>query len=327
MAAPAPPRLIERGKFGVSVWTHVLLDKFLCGRPSHRLLQDLADWSLKMAPGTLAGGLKALAPLFEPMNQALVAKLRSASHWHADETRWAVFVNIEGKVGRRWQLWVFHSAAVVHYVVDPSRAASVIEDELGPQNSGKDRDSRIFPGHYVPVMVMEHGRRVIKPMRYQCRTAGKPALYDTKYPGTYNARRDNLEGFWKRLFGYTHGIVVINAFYENVNRPRVEGRELGVDEAVENVVLEFKPRPTQNMLVACLWSRWTAPGEPALMSFAAITDEPPAEVAAAGHDRCIIPIRPEHVDAWLNPDPVNLAAQHAILDDRARPFYEQRMAA
>ena len=191
----------------------------------------------------------------------------------------------------------------------------------------KDRDSRIFPGHYLPVMVMENGRRVIKPMRYQCRPAGKPAFYDTKYPGTYNARRDNLEGFWKGLFGYTHGIVVINAFYENVNRYRVEGRELGVDEAVENVVLEFKPRPTQDMLVACLWSRWTAPGEPDLMSFAAITDEPPAEVAAAGHDRCIIPIRPEHIEGWLNPDPLNLAAQHAILDDRARPFYEHRMAA
>ena len=114
VAAPAPPRLIERGKFGVSVWTQVLLDKVLYGRPSHRLLQDLADWGLKRAYGTLAGGLKALAPLFEPMNQALVAKLRSASHWHADETRWAVFVNIEGKVGHRWQLWVFHSAAVVH---------------------------------------------------------------------------------------------------------------------------------------------------------------------------------------------------------------------
>jgi len=136
VAAPAPPRLIERGKFGVSVWTHVLLDKFLYGRPSHRLLQDLGDQGLKMAPGTLAGGLKALAPLFEPMNQALVTKLRSASHWHADETRWAVFVNIEGKVGHRWQLWVFHSAAVVHYVLDPTRATSVIEDELGPQISG-----------------------------------------------------------------------------------------------------------------------------------------------------------------------------------------------
>jgi transposase len=39
-AAPAPPRLIERGKFGL-VWASVLLDKFLYGRPSHRLLHDL----------------------------------------------------------------------------------------------------------------------------------------------------------------------------------------------------------------------------------------------------------------------------------------------
>ena len=60
VTAPAPARLIERGKFGVSVWISVLLDKFLYGRASHRLLQDLGDHGLNMAPGTLAGGLKAL---------------------------------------------------------------------------------------------------------------------------------------------------------------------------------------------------------------------------------------------------------------------------
>ena len=41
---------------------------------------------------------------------------------------------------------------------------------------------------------------------------------------------------------------------------------------------------------------------------------PPEEVAAAGHDRCVIPIKPEHLDAWLNLDPKN--------DDRARPYFE-----
>jgi putative SOS response-associated peptidase YedK len=81
------------------------------------------------------------------------------------------------------------------------------------------------------------------------------------------------------------------------------------------------------MLVACLWSRWTSPGESELLSFAAITDEPPPEVAAAGHDRCIIPIRPEHVDAWLSPDPKDLRAMYEILDDRDRPYYEHKLAA
>ena len=177
-------------------------------------------------------------------------------------------------------------------------------------------DARIFPGWYAPVMVMDNGQRVIKPMRYQCRPAGKPAFYDAKFPGTYNARRDNLEGgFWKSLFGHSHGIMVVNAFFENV------ARDGG------NVVLEFRPKPTQDMLVACLWSRWSAPGEPDLLSFAAITDEPPPEVAAAGHDRCIVPIKEENIDAWLQPDPRNLAAQYAILDDRQRPYYEHRLAA
>ena len=183
----------------------------------------------------------------------------------------------------------------------------------------KDSDSRIYPGTYAPVIVIEDGQRVIKPMRYQCRPAGKPAFYDTEYPGTYNARRDNLEGFWRKQFGYSHGLMVVNAFYEHVRRE--------VGQATENVILEFRPRPTQNMLVACLWSRWSAPGEADLLSFAAITDEPPQEVAAAGHDRCIIPIKPENMDAWLNPDARNLKALYAVLDDRERPYYEHRLAA
>jgi len=135
-AAPAPPRLIERGKYGVSVWTTVLLDKFLYGRPSHRLLQDLADHGLKMSPGTLAGGLQTLVRLFEPLNQALKSKVRSDEHWHADETRWAVFAAIEGKVGHRWYMWVFHSASVVHFVLDPSRSTQVVQDEFDGVVSG-----------------------------------------------------------------------------------------------------------------------------------------------------------------------------------------------
>jgi len=177
------------------------------------------------------------------------------------------------------------------------------------------RDSRIFPGHYAPVMVMENGRKLIKLMRYQCRPAGKPAFYDEKYPGTYNARKDSLTGFWRGQFGYTHGLMMVDVFYENVGRPG------------GNVVLEFHPEPANPMLVACLWSRWTAPGEPELLSFAAITDEPPPEVAAAGHDRCIVSIKPENVDRWLQPDPHRLDVQMAILEDPVRPYYEHQLAA
>jgi len=188
-------------------------------------------------------------------------------------------------------------------------------------------DSRIFPGWYAPVVVSEQGRRVVRPMRYQLRPAGKPASFDRQFPGTYNARRDNLEGFWRNLFGHHHAVLLLDAFYENVDRHRVEGRELAPGEKAENVILEFRPRPAQRMMVACLWSRWAAPGAQELLSFAAITDEPPPEIAAAGHDRCVIPIRPENVDAWLNPDPKRLSDLYTILDDRERPYYEHRLAA
>jgi len=51
------------------------------------------------------------------------------------------------------------------------------------------------------------------------------------------------------------------------------------------------------------------------------------EIATAGHDRCIIPIKPENIDAWLNPDPIKLSDLHAILDDLEHPYCEHRMAA
>jgi len=179
----------------------------------------------------------------------------------------------------------------------------------------QDKDARMFPGWYAPVIVIENGKRTIKLMRYQCRPAGTPKFLD-KQLETYNARRDNLAGkFWKPVFGYSHGIMIANAFFENV-----ETEEKGKH------VLEFRPRGLSEMYVAVLWSHWKE-GDEELDSFAAITDEPSPEVAAAGHDRCIIPIKEENIEAWLNPDAKNLDAMQAILEDRARPYYEHRMAA
>ena len=180
------------------------------------------------------------------------------------------------------------------------------------------RDSRFFPGNYSTVMVSEGGKRIVYPMRYGCRPDGKPAFHDTRYPGTYNARRDSLEGYWKGLFGHSHGLIVVETFYENVEA-----------EDGSNKMLQFTPSDGSPMYVACLWSRWTDPKgvEPELLSFAAITDAPEPEVAAAGHDRTIINIKPEHIDAWLNPDPGNLQALYAIFDDKQHPYYQFREAA
>ena len=80
--------------------------------------------------------------------------------------------------------------------------------------------------------------------------------YGSRYNIQCNTRRDNLTGFWKALFGHSHGILVVNAFYENVSRAKMEGPEFAPGEKDENVVPQFNPNPPHDMLVACLWSRW-----------------------------------------------------------------------
>ena len=179
------------------------------------------------------------------------------------------------------------------------------------------KDDRIFPNWYAPVMLVEDGKKVVRPMRYHCRPAGMDPstdfTKDGKVSGKYNARRDNLTKFWRRQFGDTHCLMLAETFYENVGDGKGGSKEI-----------QFRPRTGETMYIACLYSHWVDPKgvEPNLWSFAAITDEPEPEVAAAGHDRTIINIKPEHVDAWLTPQGRSDEELLAIFDDRRHPYYE-----
>jgi putative SOS response-associated peptidase YedK len=183
------------------------------------------------------------------------------------------------------------------------------------------RDDRIFPDWYAPLLVEVDGQRLIRPMRYHCRPAGMDASIDRtrsgQVSGTYNARRDNLTRFWRRQFGHTQGLMVASVFFENVD-----------DGQGGSMELQFTPRTGEDMLIACLWSHWRDPAgqAPDLLSFAAVTDAPEPEVAAAGHDRTVINLKPDHVDAWLAPAG-DTAAMQALMDDKRHPYYEHRKAA
>jgi putative SOS response-associated peptidase YedK len=176
-------------------------------------------------------------------------------------------------------------------------------------------DNRIFPMTYAPIILQRDGRNVITLARYHLRQQGKPAFTDQKFPGLYNARRDNLERFWRSEFGRTHALMVVDSFYENVERDH------------RNVVLHFTPRPAYQMLVACLYAEWSDPKDGRLLSFAAVTDEPPPEIKAAGHDRCIINLREENVAAWLTPQGRSDQELQELLSDRQTPYYEHEVAA
>ncbi|GAB3513268.1 SOS response-associated peptidase family protein [Pseudoxanthomonas daejeonensis] len=178
-------------------------------------------------------------------------------------------------------------------------------------------DDRIFPFWYAPVLLIEDGKPVVRPMRYLCRPQGMAPstdyTKDGRASGKYNARRDNLTKFWRPQFGHTHALMLAETFYENVDDGRGGSKEI-----------HFRPRTGETMFIACLYSHWTDPKgkEPDLWSFAAITDEPEPEVAAAGHDRTIINIKPEHANAWLTPEGRSDEELFAIFDDKRHPFYE-----
>jgi len=150
--------------------------------------------------------------------------------------------------------------------------------------------------------------------------SGFPPSFDKTHDGAFNARRNNLPHFWKGQFTHTHGVVVAQRFYEWVDRVRENGAKYKQE-------IVFNPLGLDDMLAACIWSRWHGDDGEILDSFALITDEPPPEVSAAGHDRCIVPLRAENIDAWLNPEPGNYGPMQAILDDRERPYYGRQLAA
>ena len=132
VTAPPPPRLISKSILGVSIWVSILLDKYLFYRPTYRLLEDWDTLGLDLSLGTLTDGLKRLVPMLEPVYTALVKRSQGQTLWHADETRWLVFVILEGKVGYRWYLWVFHSSEVVIFILAAGRSHDVPEEHMGP---------------------------------------------------------------------------------------------------------------------------------------------------------------------------------------------------
>ena len=177
-------------------------------------------------------------------------------------------------------------------------------------------EARIFPLHFAPIVMQVGAKRLMRLARYHCRKPGEAAFIDRKLPGLYNARRDSLGKYWKGLFGASHAVMLADSFFENVDR---DGK---------NQVLHFVPRPAGTMMIACLFAEWRDPkGGTPLLSFAAITDEPPPEVAAAGHDRMIINLKPEHLDAWLSPQGRSQDELQRILSDRQAPYYEHEVMA
>ncbi len=136
VTAPVPPKLIPKGMFTVGFWVRLLMEKYLFQRPLYRVLQMLELEGLFLSQGTITGGLKRIGELVQPLYTRILERSRGAKHWHMDETRWSVFVEVAGKIGYRWWLWVVVTRDTCAYLLDPSRSAEVPKKHLGEDPEG-----------------------------------------------------------------------------------------------------------------------------------------------------------------------------------------------
>jgi transposase len=136
VTAPPAAKLLPKSLLGTSMWVEILLDKFASHRPTQRLLEQWRLLGLDVAAGTITDGLQRLEPLFQPILEALRKRNRQSYYKQADETRWLVFVEQQGKVGFGWWLWAFSSEDTVVYLLDASRSHQVPEDHYPAQAGG-----------------------------------------------------------------------------------------------------------------------------------------------------------------------------------------------
>lgn len=177
--------------------------------------------------------------------------------------------------------------------------------------------SPFFKEPAADVVVWENGKRVFKKMRYRVRPAGSAEEIPTKY-NVFNARSDSLEAraTWRPLIGRRHGLLPFTRFFEWVER---DGRKAQIS---------FNPAGRDIMWVPCLFDYWENTADQfGFYSFALVTDEPPAEVAAMGHDRCPIFLAERHIDRWLRPEGMRKSELYAILREREDATFAHAWAA
>lgn len=136
VTAPKANKLIPKGKFAVSTWVLILLEKYHHQCPLYRLLQTLSLYGVSLSMGTILDSIQKLIPLFAPIYAGIQEKNRLGDWWHADETRWFVFESQEGKTSFEWYMWVFISSESVVYILDPHRNSQVIKTHLGTIDKG-----------------------------------------------------------------------------------------------------------------------------------------------------------------------------------------------
>jgi transposase len=131
LVAPPVGKAIGKGRFTTGFLARLLVEKFVLGRPTHRIAAALAHDGLDLAEGTLAGVFAACSDLLAPLAGLITDRNADAAHLHIDETSWNVYAAVEGKDSHRWWCWVFVGPDTTVFRIAQSRSLKVLTEQLG----------------------------------------------------------------------------------------------------------------------------------------------------------------------------------------------------
>ena len=165
--APGPPKAVGKGLFTNGFIAMLLAERFAAGRSMNSLVTGLARQGAEISPATLAGTCAQAGRLLAPLSGAIAERNRDSWLLYADETTWRVFAPGDGDGPAKFWLWVFIGADTVCFVMDPSRAGTVLA-----RHAGIDEDT----GQLLPDADGEPRRLVISSDFYAVyQSAGRKA--------------------------------------------------------------------------------------------------------------------------------------------------------
>jgi transposase len=136
VTGPVVGPLFGGSHLGVSVWVELPLGHFAEHLPMRRVLTRMESVGCPVPAGTVASMQPRLLELFKPIIDAISARNRDGTHWHADETSHRVFVTVPEKKNHTWWLWTFVGKDTTVYVMSPSRSRQALVDHLGDTAKG-----------------------------------------------------------------------------------------------------------------------------------------------------------------------------------------------
>jgi len=159
--APPAAQIIPKGKYSEEIWTDILISKYMGHMPVNRQLFEMVQAGLNIKSGMVFNGLEKIwFDFLKPLYELLLSDLRLEGRWHADETRWRMFLDEYGKL---WHMWAFRSEKIVAFVLDPTRAASVPLKTLFGLSIGDAEKMRLGE---VPVALAEADMKKLNVDRY-----------------------------------------------------------------------------------------------------------------------------------------------------------------